>query len=365
MPHSEKHAQRLLRELKPLLPEGALRVLERSCYWDPGFCDLFLDLCAETIFDDHQAGLELAQIGRRLAQAVPEEPSPEGRRRHRERVVRAQALLGSALRSVTRHHDAEDTYRAAFALCRKGVSDSCRADVLMRVAYLRARQGRFAEALRLIQQARKLFGASDDEIGTGTAAVLHGSILIDAGELDEAIHVLSEALANQRLDARSEHSATHNLADAVSKTDDPALLPIAAEHLQKARRLLGRRRSVQKCRLYWVEARILIRLGRVDPGEQRYRKALAGFIHFHVPYEIALVSLDLSALLRFSGRWPELEELAADTYLRFRDLGEDEEALAALKLWLDASQARDLTEELIVEVKDTVQGRMSHAPTIS
>ncbi len=77
-------------------------------------------------------------------------------------------------------------------------------------------------------------------------------------------------------------------------------------------------------------------------------------------YSIALVSLDLSALLRFAKRWPELEELAADTYRRFRDLGEDEEALAALKLWLDAAQARSLSEELIAEVKETVAARMGH-----
>ncbi len=232
----------------------------------------------------------------------------------------------------------------------------------MRVAYLRVCQGRSAEALRLIKQAKKLFETATDEIGAGTAAALHGAVLIEAGDFGEAVDVLSEALAVNRLDSRSEHSATHNLADAVSKADDPALLPAAIEHLQKARRFLSRRRSVQKCRLYWVEGRIFIRLGSVDRGEQRYRKALDGFIHFRVPYSIALVSLDLSALLRFAGRWPELEELAAETYRRFRELGEDKEALASLKLWLDGAQARTLSEELIADVKNTVQGRMSSSP---
>ena len=74
------------------------------------------------------------------------------------------------------------------------------------------------------------------------------------------------------------------------------------------------------------------------------------------------MSLDLSALLRFAKRWPELEELAADTYGRFRDLHEDVEALAALRLWLEAARRRSLTEELISEVKETVRGRMTRAP---
>ena len=86
----------------------------------------------------------------------------------------------------------------------------------------------------------------------------------------------AKALATYRLDSRSGYTAVHNLADAVSKADDPDLLKGAFAHLQSARQLLGPRRSVQKCRLYWIEGRILIRLGKMDQGEQRYRKARAG-----------------------------------------------------------------------------------------
>ena len=358
MPHSEKHARRLLRELEQHLPEAAEQVLERSSYWDPGFCDLFLDLCEDTTFDDPRAGLELALVGPRLAQAVPEDPSLVGRREHRERVVRAYAILGSAYRALTRYPDAESAYRVAFRLCCGRVSSACRAGVDIRVAYLRACQDRFAEAQRLVTQAEKLFQAENDQVGAGTAAVVRGAILLRADEYALAASVLSEAFATYRLDSRSEFTATHNLAYAVSQADDPDDLEKATTHLRRARRLLGPRRSVQKCRLYWVEGKIFIRLGKVDQGEKRLRKARAGLIHFGIPYSIALVSLDLSALLRFATRWPELEELAADTYRRFRDLGEDEEALAALRLWLDAAQARSLSEELIAEVKETVQDRM-------
>ncbi len=362
MAHSDKHAKRLLRELQPKLPEAAEQVLERSCYWDPGFCDLYLEFCDEMIFSDPQVGLEIAQVAPRLAEATPREANPEGRREDQERLVRAYVVLGSAYRAMTRYREAGEAYRKALRLCRRRVSVSCQADLDQRWAYLHACQGRFADALRFIKRARGRFEAVKDASGAGMAAVIHGAILIRASEFAKAASVLSKALAQYRLDARSEYSATHNLAYAVSQAEDPARLQVAVEHLQRARQLLGRRRSVQKCRLYWVEAMIFIRLGKMDQGEQRYRKALAGLIHFGVPYSIALVSLDLSALLRFAGRWPELEELAADTYQRFRELGEDEEALAALKLWHDAAQARTLTEELITEVKDTVQGRMSLPP---
>ncbi len=73
--------------------------------------------------------------------------------------------------------------------------------------------------------------------------------------------------------------------------------------------MLGPRRSVQKSKLHWIEGMIFLRRGSAftERGEQRLWKALAGFLKFQVPYEIALVSLDLSALLRFQKRWLELE----------------------------------------------------------
>ncbi len=101
----------------------------------------------------------------------------------------------------------------------------------------------------------------------------------------------------------------------------------------------------------------------VERGEQRLKKALAGFLKFQVPYEIALVSLDLSALYRFQKRWAELEELASDTHRRFRELREDSEAVAALKLWLDAVRSRSLSEELISEVKTKLEARMKREGT--
>lgn len=87
-----------------------------------------------------------------------------------------------------------------------------------------------------------------------------------------------------------------------------------------------------------------------------------GFLKFEAPYESALVSLDLSALLRFERRWAELEELTDETYGRFRELREDTEALASLRLWIEAAQMRTLTEELISEVKEKIEAQMRRHP---
>ncbi len=360
MAHTQKHARRLFSELEPQLPGGVERALESRSYWDPGFFGLFLEYTEELIFREPQAGLEVAQVAIRLVHSLPEGQTPKSRREHRTRLVRAYAVVGSACRVTRRLDSAEEQFRTAARLCRgAGVPRAARAELCWRRAELCADQKRYDEALKLTSDALRLYRAAGDLQGAGVALAIRGMVYALDRCFAEAVATLSEALGTYRLPPRAEYSATHNLGCALSEADNPDLA-LAENHLHRAKQMLGPRRSVQKSRLHWLEGMIFLRRGSafVERGEQRLRKALAGFLKFQVPYEIALVSLDLSALLRFQKRWLELEELAADTCRRFQELREDGEALAALKLWLDAVRSRSLSEELISEVKSTLEGRM-------
>ncbi len=365
MAHTEKHARRLLSELEPHLPGEAERVLESRSYWDPGFYDLFLEYTEELIFRDPQAGLEVARNAVRLAHTLAEGDTPESRKAHQTRLVRAFGVLGSAYRAAGHPNTAEEQFRAALRLCRNsGFPASVQADLYWRLAVLRAYQKRFDEALKLAADSLKLFRAEGDHCGEGIALTTSGTILAIARRFSQAVSTLSETLGTYKLPPRAEYSATQNLGGALSQADNPDL-DTALNHLHRAKQMLGPRRSVQKSKLHWIEGMIFLRRGSafIERGEQRLRKALMGFLKFQVPYEIALVSLDLSTLLRFQKRWFELEELAADTYLRFQELREDAEALAALGLWHDAVQSRSLSEELISEVKATLEARMRRQGT--
>ena len=86
--------------------------------------------------------------------------------------------------------------------------------------------------------------------------------------------------------------------------------------------------------------------------------ARRGFLALDLPFEVALVSLDLAALLHFFGDWRQLEPLARDTFDRFRLLTSDREAIAALKLWRDAVKARNLTEAVIDEARQLIESRI-------
>ncbi len=365
MAHTQKHARRLLTELEPHLPGGAERVLDSRRYWDPGFFDLFLEHAEELIFREPQAGLEVARVAARLVHTLPEGRTPKGRREHRARIVRAYAVEGSAYRVVWRPGNAEQRFREAAWFCRgTGVPRAARAELCWRLAELRADQKQYDDALRLTADSVKLYRAVGDLQGVGVALAIRGLVYALDRRFAEAVSTLSEVLGTYTLPPRAEYSATHNLGCALSEADNPDLA-MAVTHLHRARQLLGPRRSVQKSRLYWIEGMIYLRRGSafMERGELRLCKALTGFLKFQVPYEIALVSLDISALLRFQKRWAELEELSADTFRRFQELREDAEALAALKLWLDAVRSRSLSEELISEVKTALEVRMRRQGT--
>ncbi len=351
-----------MRELEPSLPGGAEIVLERQKYWDAGFAELFLEYAEDLIFREPGAALKVADVARRLAHAVPVDRDPQGRRENREHLVRAYGLLGSARRTTGRLGDAADAYRKALSFCDRGVSRSCRGELYLQMVSLLAYRKRYDQALGLTEQAESLFRTERNEVGLGRVLATRGAVLVHADRFSEAVTTLSEALGGFRLTARVEFSATANLAHAVSHTDDPEGLESAQAQLRRARQLAGPRRSVQKSTLYWIEGRVFVRRGSTERAERCYKKALQGFVKFQTPYEIALAGLDLSSLYRFSKRWTELEVLAADTYRRFRDLQEDAEAVAALKLWLEGARERSLTIEAISRFKATLAERMSSHP---
>ncbi len=358
MAHTPDHARRLLRELEPRLPEAARDVLERECYHDPGFCDRFLTYTEDLIFREPAAGLEVARVTPRLTWIILVDEGPKARQDNLARLIRALGLVGTGHRFVGQIDEAEKRYRAALRICdRERTSPQCRAELYLRWATLRIRQKRFEDAARLIDEALAIFKAEGSEKWTGTALAARGAVLASTGRHAEAAAILSAVLGRHRLTARVQFSATCNLAYAILGLEDPEALDEVLAHLKTARRLAGPRQSVQKSRLYWTEATALIRRGKTDNGERRYRKALAGFRKFGAVYEAALVALDLSRLLRFAGRWMELEELAAETFAQFQALSEDVEALAALRLWLDASHGRELTEDLLFEVKTQLEAR--------
>ena len=364
MAHNTEYAQRLLRELD--LPANAVQILENPKYADPGFADAYYEHCEEVLFHAPEDALKLAGFALRLAYLLPEGTDPESRQTHQELFVRAYWIMGSAYRKFGRMAEAEGPYRKALRI--KGISDSVKAALYLRLAVLRVSQKRYGDALKLIDQAEAIYRAAKDSKGLGHVFITRGYTYNESGRFAEAVPEFTRALSkiNPHLDPESgrfHYSATHNLGFAIAECPSPEAVGIAQVHIRKARGLLGgQRRSVPRYKLYWIEGKALIKLGSTQLGERRFLRALKGLLTLGALFEAALVCLDLSGLLRDEERWDELGVVARDTFDRFEQLSADSEAIAALSLWMGAVKARQLGDTLISEVRAQLSDRMRRQP---
>ena len=177
---------------------------------------------------------------------------------------------------------------------------------------------------------------------------------------EEAIPCLGEALQlTNNKTSRTYHAAIHNLAAAFTQTRDRDALKSALRHIRAAKRLLrSHRRSLPKHKLTWIEGKLHVRIFLDLHAERLFRRARQGFLELGAPFELALVGLDLSELLKREQRWSDLQDLAADTFGRFRLLSADTESIAALSLWMDAVRMNQLDGDVVTDVRKKLEQRM-------
>lgn len=382
MAYSKGWARRLLGGLPRKEPED---VLDSRSYSNPTFLPLFFEWLDDLMYHDPRAALRWARIAPDLALKAPKKDGPKGRNEHRERLLKAWVVRASALRSYGDFDGSEEAYREARKLARfKSVSASLRADMEYRLATLLACQGRGDEALELattaVESLRKIAvkaakaaakaaavqrkKADDAEAAAKAAAtadalaaaeLLLGQSLVSQGYVlasvlgrhSEAIDAFGEALALAG-DAKSSpavkrlhETACNNLAMAIKDSPVHRDQTKALMYARQARGLLkGQVRSRALYRVFWVEGLIWCKTGCHARAEKLMCMALEGFQALKLPWESALVGLDLAALRHLCGEWDKLEELAADTFQRFRLLAANTKAIAALSLWNDAVKAR-------------------------
>ena len=363
MPLSLDYAKRLLAKVD--LKKNPQVVLERPSYWDETPCRLYFEACEELIYQDPEAALKAAEIAPRLAAALPEEDSSEGRRRHRDSLIRAYCILGSAYRAVGRPTEAWHPLSRALQVARKEISSKARAMLYRRIAYLKAGQKELEEALKFAEKAKKV---SDGPNYLGAAYTVRGYVHTKLGRFSKAVRDFGKALSvlDPRKDSSSEskrvqYAAVHNLVYAISQSPSPESLGDARFYLRQARKLVpAHRRSLPRYQLYWVEGLILIKLGLGRRGERLLHRARAGFVEVGACFELALIGLSISELFRDEGRWSELQELSAATFHQFKELSADAEAIAALKLWKEAVEGQKLEDKLLSEVGATLSARTEY-----
>lgn len=327
-------------------------------------CRRLLERVEELRFEDPREALRVAERARdRVASLDREEIGVDD---WLALQADAWAVFGSALRSVYDFSDSEGALNVALAFLsspelKEHASPLAFAQLAQRAAYLRCDQGRFQEALDLVDEAISIsrdVGATQAEAG---AMVDRGVILGRAGHKEDAIAHLGEAL--DRIDPdrnpRNFLAAVHNTALYLHELadDSPQVNELALKWLKLAHRchkmLPPEGLGVWKLRT--LQGLTSVRLGQAERGIRELWRAQAGFQGLGAAYEQAFTLLHLASVYQVRGDAAEVKRVAAQLFPVFHSLKFDREASAALLLFYNAAQAKSTTRELIERVSSTLR----------
>jgi tetratricopeptide (TPR) repeat protein len=278
--------------------------------------------------------------------------------------ARVWGCLGNARRVRSDLLGAEEAFFQAEAYLRKGSKDPVElASFLDLKASLRRAQRRFDEALRLLGRASSIFLRNGHPHRAGRALVKMSTVHHYAGNLAEAIPLLTKAL--KLIDSETEPRlllcARHNLCDYLASSGRF----VEAQKEYRETRPLYRNfpDAVTQNRRKWVKGRIALGFGQTTQAERLLLASRDGFIAEGIPYDSALVSLELAALYAREGRTADLKRFAQEMLPIFSSLQIHREALAALTFLQKALETERASLELVSHVARYLR-RAKHDPEL-
>ena len=211
-------------------------------------------------------------------------------------------------------------------------------------ASLRREQRRFDEALRLLDRA---LAADTDHSLAVTILINKANVLEQTGDLDQAITLLKETAPRAEAldDPRLLLCVRHNLVDALSKAGRYREAQVLLPQAERLAREVGS--DLDRLRLSWTAGRIFGGLGERDRARIMLQTVRQEFIDRAIPYDTALVSLDLAKLLLAEQRLEEVKVLAAEMLVIFEAQQVHREALAAVAIFQQAAGAETLTLDFL------------------
>jgi tetratricopeptide (TPR) repeat protein len=357
--HAEAEASTRVAKLLAESPGQRAQLLSNEpCFWTWQVADLLVEAVRETSFRDPAKAESLAGLVLGLAGLGGPLPEPPYRGRRGDLLARTWASLANARRLRSDLAGAGKAFAAAHACLRRGTRDALeRAHVVDLEASLAADQRRFPDALRLLERAATVFAEYGESHHAGRSRVKMATVHSRAGEPERAIPLLYEALSlveagrEPRLDLSIRHNLMTALADAGQALE--------ARRLFRESRGLYRRfpEPWAENRRLWLSGKIARGLGQLPEAEAAFKAARDGFLGAvgadgadGIPYDTALVTLELAALYAKEGRTAELARLAAETAPIFLSRQIHREALVALAFFRQAVESSVATTETITRV---------------
>lgn len=218
-------------------------------------------------------------------------------------------------------------------------------------ASLRRDLREFEEALRLLTVALEAAPSEAKGKVLNNKAVVHEH----AGQYESAIEALHEAAPylesypEPRLLFGCAFNLAHNLCHLNRFPEAEALLPEIRE------RAAALDRKLDLIRVRWLEGKVHAGFDRSPEAEAAFQEVQAEFARLEMPYDGALVGLDLAILHLAHGRTSEVRSLAEEMIWIFQSQGIHREALGSLDLFLQAARQEAATCEMAREVASLLQ----------
>lgn len=285
-----------------------------------------------------------------LAVSAGERPADD------ELAAEAWAELGNARRIASDLAGAETALdEADRRLRRVGADPLLEAELLALRGSLANYQRRFTAAVELLERAARLYALYGDPLGVAITLLRLGQAHGERGEPLAGIPAVSAALEllDRPEDASLRRIGVHTLIYLLSQSGDAVG---AAELIERAAPLVAAAPPLERLRFDWLRGRLEHDLGAAAPAAERLERVRQSYQALGVPYENALVSLDLATIYADLGRRRELAALAAASTPVFRRLGIGREHLASLAVLAQVG-AGDATARIATLIAAVQQAR--------
>ncbi len=345
---AESTPEACLTELAPLPHEEQARWISTySRFASPLLVRRFIEMSHASRYENPVRLLHLANLARLASEACTVVAAGSAAKLADLR-AHGWRQYGNALRVSGRIREAEEAFDRAQHFCSEGTGDPpLRAWLFEQRASLRIFQRRFDEAIALAEEAGRIYNEIGETRSVASTMVQKAIAQIYASHADAAVTTLNRAipLIDNEGDPHLLLAACHNLIRCYIDLERPE------QALSLYFEVRGLYRDFQDpliaLRANWQEGQLLRDLDHLRAAEAALLQARHGFMERELFYEVALVSLDLSAVFLRLGEIEKLHAAVAEKVPIFTSLGVDREVLAALLQLQQANQQSRETLDLI------------------
>lgn len=329
-------------KVAPAPPEVSASRSERD--WER--CQRLLEVCRSLRYSDPEALVLTASLAVVLAERL--DPAFRGPAALADLQAYAIAEFGNAKRVSDDLQSAEAELALALRRAAQGTGAPLLLAHLMDLAAsLYVEQGRNDDARVLIDAVYAIHQREGDRHSTGRALIGKGFSAVNTLEYEEGIRFVSQGLGmvDAARDPRLVMSGVFNLVWSLVECGQAKQAEALFKH---SRKLFSRQiERIDRIRFTWLEGRIAAALHDGELAERRLREARERFDELKMHGYVALVSLDLSALLLRAGRTAEIMAMIEETIAAFRTNGMSREAITTLLIVREALNKQQATETLL------------------